>query len=283
MTPEPVPLLVMGATGRIGRVLRQCWASDAPQGVQAIWQARLQAPGYIGWDILAEPCPVAAAQGVVLCLAGVVPGSTGQMVQNINLALTACHAAQVQGARHVFLASSAAVYGPASAALRETDAPNPRAAYGIAKYEMEQAVLDWQHPEGPGVTILRIGNIVGLDALLGRERRGAAVWLDVVPGQTDGPIRSYIGPMTLAMVLARLVELAAQGVALPQVLNVAVSPAVSMGALLDAAGLEWGFGPPNPAVLPRVELDTTLLQGLVALPADAGKPDVMVAEWRGLA
>ena len=282
MTAENIPLLVIGSTGRIGRVLRHCWADRPPEGTEPIWQARDRASGSLNWDILAEPCPAGAASGVVLCLAGVIRGTSEQLALNTALALAACRAAKAQGARHVFLTSSAAVYGPDPLPLAESERPKPQAAYGAAKADMEQAVLRWQDSGRPGLTILRIGNIAGLDALLGSARPGQPVRLDPVPGQTGGPMRSYVGPVTLSFDLARLVELAAEGKALPPVLNVAASPAVSMAALLDAAGLDWSYVPPNPAVIPCVELDTTLLKGLVTLPASAGQAEAMVAEWRGL-
>ncbi|RUS59613.1 NAD-dependent epimerase/dehydratase family protein [Pseudorhodobacter sp. E13] len=274
------PLLVMGATGRIGRVLRHCWATRPPMGLRPIWQARRPAAGYVAWDILAQPCPVDLTGGVVLCLAGVVPGTAGQMGQNTDLALAACAAAKAGGARHVFLASSAAVYGAAGTALPEESQPQPAAPYGAAKLAMERAVLDWQRAHGLGVTILRIGNIAGLDALLGQARADRVVQLDPVPGQDGGPVRSYIGPRTLALVLGGLAERAARGADLPPVLNVAAAPAVSMGALLDAAGIGWAYAPPNPAVIPKVELETARLQALVPLAAGAGRPENMVAEWR---
>ena len=67
------------------------------------------------------------------------------------------------------------------------------------------------------------------------------------------------------------------------VLNVAAPRPVAMGALLDAAGLPWAFGAPDPAVLPCVTLDTRRLQALVRLPPNASQPRAMVAEWRNLA
>ena len=282
MTAEALPLLILGGTGRIGRALRRQWPEVLPGGLRPVWQARHATPGWLGWDILAEPCPDGAARGVVLCLAGVISGTAEELALNEALALAACGAAAEQGARHVFLASSAAVYGPAPGALREKDMPAPPGPYGEAKLVMERAALGWRQQGGLGLTILRIGNIAGLDALLGGLRPGQPVRLDPAAGQVGGPVRSYIGPVTLGRVLARLAGLAAEGAVLPPVLNVAATPAVSMAALLDAAGVDWGFGDENPAVIPRVELDTELLQGLVDLPSGAGQPVVMVAEWRGL-
>ena len=199
------------------------------------------------------------------------------------LGLAACHAAAAQGAQHVFLASSAAVYGVSETDFNEDSVCAPVNAYGAAKLKMERAALAWHRSAGagaPGLTLLRIGNIAGLDALLGGAKPGLAVVLDPVAGQATGPVRSYIGPMTLASVLTRLARLAASGAALPEVLNVAAPAPVGMAELLRATGLAWHFGPPNPAVIARVALDTALLQGLVPLPSTAATPSAMVAEWQ---
>jgi nucleoside-diphosphate-sugar epimerase len=219
---------------------------------------------------------------VVLCLAGVINGPPAALGVITDLALAACRAAAAQGARHVFVTSSAAVYGASDADISESDRPNPARPYGAAKLAMERAVLDWQGDAGPRVTILRIGNIAGLDALLGNLVPGKTVQLDRIDGQDGGPERSYIGPMTLARVLAQLAGLAAAGAALPQVLNVAAGPAVSMAALLDAAGADWTFRTAADGAIARVALETNLLRGLVDIPRSAWTAKAMVAEWRGM-
>ena len=271
-----VALLVMGATGRIGAAMRH---QPATPGLRPIWQARRPESGFLNWDILTEPCPIGAASGVVLCLAGVIHGD--DVALNEALALAACRAAIGQGARHVFLTSSAAVYGRSHNSLGEDALPAPSSPYGAAKARMEQAAQAMMPADGPGLTILRIGNIAGFDALLGGLKSGIPARLDPVAGQAGGPVRSYIGPMSLARVLTRLAGLAAKHVALPPVLNIAAAP-VSMGDLLDAAGADWNYGGQNPNVIPRVELDTALMKTLIHLPPRASEPAVMVAEWRGL-
>jgi len=268
------PFLVLGATGRIGQAMRRHAPLD---GLDAVWQSRLPSPGYLAWDILAGRCPEGTAAGVVMCLAGVIHGTAAELALNTDLALAACSTAQAIGAPHVFLASSAAVYGPSGRAVPEDAALAPPGAYGEAKRAMEQAALAMM-PQGR-LTILRIGNIAGFDTLLGGLRPGVPARLDPVEGQAGGPIRSYIGPVTLARVLSQLATLAAQGAALPSVLNIGAG-AVAMGDLLDAASAEWTFGPKNPKAIPRVELDITCLQNLVDLPPDAGQAATMVAEWR---
>ncbi|NUB45388.1 NAD-dependent epimerase/dehydratase family protein [Fertoebacter nigrum] len=262
--------LVLGAGGRIGRMLRGVWPG------QGIWHARQG--GDLAWDMLADPVPGQLHPDVVLNLAGVTD-ARAPMEHNVALAQAAWQAAAAIGARYVFLMSSAAVYGVAQRVWREDDALAPVSAYGEAKARMENAARAWQAAGGPGLTILRLGNVAGADALLGRAQPGVPVQLDPVASQR-GPLRSYIGPRSLAQVLARLADLAATGTTLPPVLNIAAAD-VAMGDLLDAAGLDWFYGDENPAVVPQVSLDTTRLNALCPLPAVAGLPATMVAEWHG--
>lgn len=275
MAAEVVPLLITGGNGRIGTILHDCWPWAMRDGLRPIWQSRRSEVGFLHWDILQQPAPPWAG-GIVLHLAGGRADSDAE----VPLALAVLRAAQAQGARHVFLASSAAVY-PAGTDLGEDTAPAPASPYGEGKRAMEEAALDWQARHGGGLTILRIGNVAGADALLGAGRR-AAVTLDPVEGSALGPVRSYIGPAMLAAALARLAALAAARTALPRVLNVAAPRPVAMGALLDAAGIGWSFGPTNPASRPQVTLDTRRLQALVRLPPNASQPRAIVADWRGM-
>lgn len=273
------PLIVLGSGGRIGRMLRLLWAGPPP-GLCPVWHARSE-PADLLWD-MTLPCPGNLPSGAVfLVLAGVTDSRT-PMDRNATLALAACAAAADSGARHVFLLSSGAVYGPGSSvAMAESLPMAPANPYGLAKQRMEEQALACADTASPGLTILRLGNLAGADALLGRMQPGLPVVLDPVPGGTGGPVRSYIGPRSLADVLARLAGLAAGGADLPRVLNIAAG-AVSMADLLNAAGQPWHFGPPNPAVVARVVLDTALLQSLCPLPPEAGQASAMVAEWRGL-
>lgn len=279
-------VLVTGAAGKIGGILRRVWGETAP-GV--IWQGRQGAPSdWLRWDMLEAPYAGPGLEGgVILNLAGVTPGGPQDLEDNRALALAALRTAAAEAARHVFLVSSAAVYGPGpeSSDLLETAPLHPANPYGLAKLEMEIEAcrfLASLGPGAPGMTILRIGNVLGCDALIGRARPGAEVMLDPVPGQAGGPVRSYIGPQTLAQVLRRLCNLALAGTALPPILNIAAPGEVSMAALLQVAGQPWRFGPANPAVVPRVVLDTSTLSALVPLAPGCGTAESMVAEWRAL-
>jgi nucleoside-diphosphate-sugar epimerase len=273
-----LPLLVMGGTGRIAGMLRAAWADAPPPGLLPLWQARSPRPGFLHWDILSCACPEGVAAGVILCLAG---GRADTPETATALALAALRAARDQSGRHVFIASSAAVYGPGVGLAEDTD-PRPANPYGLAKVAMERAALEFVTPRGtPGLTLLRIGNVAGCDALLGGHHKGPVI-LDPVPGREGGPVRSYIGPASLARVIAALCAQAAAGARLPRILNIAAPRPVAMADLLVAAGMDWAYGPPNPQVIPSVTYDTATLQALVPLSATASDPTTMVAEWRQL-
>ncbi|MGL6211589.1 MAG: NAD-dependent epimerase/dehydratase family protein, partial [Paracoccaceae bacterium] len=174
-----------------------------------------------------------------------------------------CQAARAARAAHVVMASTAAVYAPGPGELAETDPLAPANPYGAAKLAAEQAAARELEGSATGLTILRIGNVAGADALLGGV--GPAV-LDPVAGQEGGPHRSYIGPQVLGRVLGDLIGHLARGQVLPQVLNVAQPGVVAMGDLLTAAGRDWQFGPPKAEVVPRVVLSTERLDSLVTVP-----------------
>jgi nucleoside-diphosphate-sugar epimerase len=198
----------------------------------------------------------------------------GDLQDHGRLARTAIAAAAAHNGR-VLLASSAAVYGNQPGSLPETAALRPAAPYGQAKQEMEQIASDEADRLGVPLCLLRIGNIAGIDSILGGWKPGFQ--LDVL---TDGhtPARSYIGPETLARVLGHLCITAD----LPRELNIATPGLTEMGALLDAADRPWTARPAPPGVIAAVHLDTTRLQQLVPLPSGASHPAQMVAEWQGL-
>ncbi|MBY6141008.1 NAD-dependent epimerase/dehydratase family protein [Leisingera daeponensis] len=274
-------VLVLGATGRIGRLLQLC----PPEGLALRLQARRAqaAAGKpdAGWrlfDPLEDPAALArAATGAaaVLCLAGPVPGrGAGEMADHIRLGEAAVRAGAGAGAR-VLLASSAAVYGAGSGLLAE-DAPlHPASAYGAAKAEMEARAAALGAELGVPVCSLRIGNTAGFDAILGGWRPGFS--LDrFADGAT--PRRSYIGARSLAQVLGALL----QRPALPPALNVAQPGTVEMAALLQAAGLPFAARPAPGTAIPEVALDVSRLQALLPVPLAPADAAQLAAEWAGL-
>ena len=278
-------VLVLGASGRLGRFLAAAWAADPPRGLAPLWQWRRGAEGAdrVIWDPLAGRVPEGVGPvDVVLDLAGVVEGTPQDLARNTDLARAAWAAGCHLGARHVFLASTGAVYGRGAGAWGEDDPPAPESDYARAKLEMERAARGWADaPGAPGLTCLRMGNVAGADALLGPLGRDPAreVVLDrFADGQ--GPRRAYIGPKGLAAQLARLVRRAGQGALLPQVLNLAAPGVVAMADLLAAASVQWRWRPAPEGALPELALDLSRLHALCP-PAPSGAA-AMVDEWRAL-
>ena len=277
-------VLVLGATGRIGAILRRCWPQDPGLG-QVLWQARQVSAGpgpdlrtdWCALDPLHQPDALARAvtgKTVILCLAGVVPGraADSDLGDNTALAEAAIRAAAGTGAR-VILASSAAVYGNQSGVLDAATPLAPQNAYGRAKARMEARGADLGAALGVPVTSLRIGNIAGIDAILGGWRPGFR--LDQF-GDGRTPRRSYIGMLSLARVLGDLVR----ADHLPGVLNVATPGVVEMGALLDAAGLAWSPQPAPDSAIPEVCLSTLALERFTSLSDTEGRAPEMVRQWR---
>ncbi|RID90974.1 NAD-dependent epimerase/dehydratase family protein [Gemmobacter lutimaris] len=273
-------ICVLGASGRLGSILRTLWRRN-----DVIWSRRSQGAGWFACDLMTGPLPEMGGLqgGVVLCLAGVVPGPGADLDMNAGIAVRACELARANGARHVFLASSAAIYGSAALTdppFAEDTLPQPVSAYGAAKLAAEHAVAQWQaHNAGMGVTHLRIGNVAGADAVLGRPLDARRL-VDPVAGSTGGPLRSYIGPQGFAQVLSGLSNLALTGGEIPPILNISAPSPVTMGALLTAAGVDWTAGPVNPSVIPSVVLGTGRLERLLPGQAGTGIAADLVTEWR---
>ncbi len=289
--PTAPAILVLGAAGRIGGLLRRDWPTLLPAGADLRWQARRRPADYAAgeaWHILApleDPATlVRAAEGTdtILCLAGVTPGHGGDLDDNTRLAEAAIRAAQASTRvsdrkTRVLLASSAAVYGNQPGVLSEEAPLHPANPYGAAKAAMEMRALRLGAEAGVAVTALRIGNIAGLDAILGGWRPGFQ--LDRFADGTT-PRRSYIGVQMLAQVLAALVQ--HQG--LPEVVNVAQPGPVAMGDLLRAAGLDFSLRPAPDSAIPEVALEVTRLAGLLPpdVPLPPADPAQLVAEWAAL-
>ena len=222
-------------------------------------------------DVFDDTALRAALSGAdaVVCLAGITHGPPALMNRNAELALRTLDAAQRVGAGHVFLFSSAAVYGSQAGPLAENGPTYPVSPYGKAKRAMERVAAIHKHPN----TVLRVGNVAGADAILGGWTPGFQ--LDQFDDQST-PKRSYIGPHMLARTLAAL--LGAPN--LPPVLNVAVPGCVEMGALLDAAGLDWTARPATSQAIPIVNLETRLLSRFIVCKPSFSTAHSIVADWK---
>lgn len=270
------PVLLIGAAGRLGDMVMKHW----PSGRALVGSARRGRRGFIQLDLLVNPESATNAmsgKGAVLCLAGVTPAvaATGADVfsRNTDMALAALRAAKAAEAGRVFIASSAAVYSGTKGALTEDAVLAPQSEYGRAKAQMEQEALDLAHRLDHPLTVLRIGNVAGADAILGGWRAGFT--LDQLPDDST-PARSYIGPRTLAKALHQLAGIHR----LPDVLNLAAPGAVQMGALLDAARLDWTPRPASQATIANVTLSTKRLETHVRFAPEDATPHGLVAQWR---
>lgn len=262
-------VLVTGGFGRVGRALRALLPENRAGGLPILWHGRQAGPGVdLAWDIGADRSVALPRRLIILHLAGRTLGSEPDLAENRRVTEALCQAARAAAACHVFVMSSAAVYAPGPLALHEADAPAPVSPYGRAKLAAERVAAETL--PGPDLTVLRLANLAGADALLGNVRADVPVLLDPIAGQSGGPERSYIGPRALSAVLLALVARANGGEALPAVLNVAQPGVIAMADLLDARGQAWSFGPPRAGAIGRVVLATGLVQSLVALrPATA--------------
>jgi nucleoside-diphosphate-sugar epimerase len=259
--------VVLGASGRLARLIRPLW-KNAP----VLWQSRTALAGCVQVDILNDPVGLAdllRGADCIICLAGVTPATDANFDDNHRIGKACLDAAQTADAGHVFLTSSAAVYGAQTGILNEASDINPTSDYGIAKQKMEQMAAAHEHPS----TCLRIGNVAGAEAALGGWSPSTV--MDQLPDGTT-PARSYIGPATLARVLQTL----ANTKNLPKILNLSAPGAQEMGALLDAADRPFATRPARANTIANVTLDTTFLETLVTFSAQDSDAAHMVQQWK---
>lgn len=258
--------LILGASSQIGQMFYQLWERGLLDfGSPPLWQHRkaVAQKQTLIWDILADPAPQIAVSGVI-CLAG-----GPQVAENAALAQAAVTVAQ--GAPVLF-ASTQAVYGPQVGMMQETSLCQPQGDYGITKLAAERAIAGH-----PNVTSLRIGNVIGADALLRSVKKGPVRLDQFADGQ--GPRRMMIGPRTLGHAM---IDLLALGQIAEPVLNLAQPGLVAMADLLDAAAAEWHWQAAPVTAIPALEMDLSAVLRLINLPpADPAQlmTEVHAAGW----
>lgn len=276
-------LLVTGASGRVGRLLAAAWTrSGAPVALQRRGaEALTEGLRELCWAPLegaAPLCDWVQTDGVpraMLVLAGATPGTGRDLSLNRPLAEACLSAASAAGIGRVLVASSSAVYGGGRAQpWRESDPAQPATPYGRAKVAMEEACAVWR-ARGLEVACLRIGNVAGADALLLNAGKSPLHIDRFADG--SGPLRSYIGPDSMARVLLALARLPGP---LPPTLNLAAPEPVLMAELATAAGLDWRWQPAPPAAVARFTLDCRALAALVPISDAESTAAAIAAQWQ---
>ncbi|MGY1748103.1 NAD-dependent epimerase/dehydratase family protein [Modestobacter sp. SYSU DS0511] len=197
---SPGPVLVTGAAGRIGTVLRgglpeRGWALRSLD-VAPITEPR---PGEetVVADVTDLDAVVEATAGAsaVVHLAGISGESPWPAIRSANIEGTYCalEAARRAGVRRVVLASSNHATGytprPGQGLLREADAPHrPDTYYGVSKVAMEGLGALYVDRYGMDVVCLRIGSAFPEPTTL----RQLATWLSPTDqvGLVDAALRA---------------------------------------------------------------------------------------------
>jgi UDP-glucose 4-epimerase len=220
-------------------------------------------------------CSQAAPPKTMIVLAGATHHRGTNFDINTKIAEHCCKAAAALGIHRILLASSAAVYGNhLNRAFSEADTPRPTSQYGMAKLNMELTCQRWSGKLE--IVCLRIGNVVGADALLAKRalRDKSELLIDCF---NDGstPERSYIGPKSMATALVELAELNTQ---LPPILNFAAPAPVQMGDLATAANVKWRKKSRTDSVGKSITMDSSRLWDLLPSIRCTSDPKEMVEE-----
>lgn len=278
---KPRAILVLGASGKLGQMLRRYWQDAPSEDLTVVWQYRGNPrDGSWCWTPGAPPRAPLPQVDAIVALWGVTPASGRVLAENRWLGVKAMELAATLGASRVLHCSSAAVYPPGPDPLSEAMAGGAINAYGAAKLEMEEAVAEWAraHPDGPKSCAMRIANVVGADSLFAAIARDAGpISLDRFAAG-EGPWRSYLTVPALARTIEAL--LCCPDAELPAVVNVATPGPVAMQALARAAGCDIAWRPAPDGAAAMVALDTGRLSRLVTLAPET--PEAMIAGWRKL-
>jgi nucleoside-diphosphate-sugar epimerase len=274
-------IAIIGSSGFLGTAMRRMYAGQGQEVLGLDVAPPRDTPSGAAFRAcnLAEEVPaIPAGTDCVFYLAQSpfyreFPARAGHLFGVNSLgAVRAAEAAGQAGARFFCYASTGNVYAPSFAPLAE-DAPLGRAnAYALSKIHAEEA-LDL-FAGGMAVVAVRFFALFGpgQKAMLGANLRRAVeedrpVTLAPHPHNPDdtGGLRiSFTYVDDAAKCLARLAELALDGVRLPPRLNVAAPGAVSISEYAEAVGRELGREPRfEIAAAPRtfdLVADTTLLR-----------------------
>ncbi len=273
-------LCILGSSGRLGSLLQRVWQQERSVNLCWLGGRTVQADGLPSADASRDPANLANRMrgcDVVLVLAGPTAGTAAVLSDHAKIARTVLAAAEQANVGHVILLSSAAVYGDQKGPLSETTATAPVSDYGRAKVDLERVAVAWTGKTS--VIVLRLGNVVGADGLIGRMGQGHPVRLDLFPSGS-APQRSMIGIESLGSVLLRLAQLMADGVQVPSPLNIAAPGLIGMDDLLNSAGADWSGVPAPATAILQVHLDNKLLETLHRFEARESTAKDMIDQWQ---
>ncbi len=260
-------LLILGANGKLGRMVTRALQAGVCPNVEAIGVARDHsadlhwAPGQGAQDL--------PAVDTIAALWGVIPGEGADLALNTKLAQQAQALGKALGARRVLHCSSIAVYGPTGSPFAETADLLGTSPYARAKIEMEQALAGQ-----PGQVVLRIGSVVGAESLGASIARGKVTLDRFTDGST--PKRSYIAPGDVARAIATLALHADP----PPVLNLGAPRPTEMDSLVRAAGVIPTYRAAPKGALADATLDPARMMQTLGDQIRADTPDKMIADWR---
>lgn len=227
---------ILGANGKLGVNLSRYarlnglnWQRQARSGAaDVIWSGRFDDPAV---DQIFQP------GATLINMIGYTGADEAQLYQtNVKFVQDLLAKAAQAGVAHVILASSAATYGVGSGTPCEEDARlHPQTPYGASKVAMEQiATASYALHESPAITIARIGNVAGADALTFAAQRHLADGAPMPLHRFDdgsAPQRSYIGPRDLFTAINALTEPHHDK---PRIVNVTHPQPVALDDLLTA-------------------------------------------------
>ncbi|MCP5036688.1 MAG: NAD(P)-dependent oxidoreductase [Rhodobacteraceae bacterium] len=276
-------VLLLGASGKVGRMLTRYWAGSPPSNLQIIGQVRGPAGnGEVSWSVHDDPATLPMVNAVV-SLWGVSPRSGRSYSENEGLGVKTLEIARLIGAERVLLASTSAVYGNSVGVrhMESTGANNPAGAYGQSKLVMENASADWARQCGnqPQVLSMRIGNVIGADSLFAAMEAASTVTLDQF-ASGGGPRRSYVTPGDLARTIEALLDCPTE--TLPDVLNIAGTRPIAMHDLVIAAGGRVAWQDAPKAAIESVEMDTSRLEALTGILPESSDAVRAIAGWQML-
>ncbi|MCF2906222.1 NAD-dependent epimerase/dehydratase family protein [Octadecabacter sp. CECT 8868] len=277
-----VTTILLGANGRLGTILTHFareegldWKTQARQGdADIIWS------GDFG-DTAADQ--VFQNYATIINFIGETGTDKNQLESaNVEFVEQLLERAARSNVKHVILASSAAVYGAGDGTpFREADPTAPLNAYGQSKATMERVAETFAAiNNAPKITIARIGNVAGADALIAAAQRHSADGIAMPLHRfRDGTasVRSYIGPYDFFVAIKALIPTPKTKL---RTVNVVQQQPVSLDKLLSAykdhllPDLSWVDRPAPDGVPRSVVLSNDTLQNIVKLkdyddPADA--------------